>query len=157
MQDEINELAGEMDQNAVLPSEDDLETYRIVFELFDRDRSGFIDAHDLAAISVKLGKDPEEGKTVARMWLKSLISIYFSFWPNRRFRHKSRWPCLFWWIRPSFVGHATRWRGAGTGLLLAICVRWSGSCFNGPFCQRLSACGPKLWNGHCQPGSSEHK
>ena len=67
MQDEINELAGEMDQNAVLPNEDDLETYRIVFELFDRDRSGFIDAHDLAAISVKLGKDPEEGKTVARM------------------------------------------------------------------------------------------
>lgn len=54
MQDEINELAGELDPNANLPSEDDLETYRIVFELFDRDRSGFIDAHDLAAIAVKL-------------------------------------------------------------------------------------------------------
>ena len=44
-----------------MPSDDDLETYRIVFELFDRDRSGFIDNHDLAAISVKLGKDPGEG------------------------------------------------------------------------------------------------
>ena len=65
-QDQINELAGELDPNAALPSEDDLETYRIVFELFDRDRSGFIDAHDLAAIAVKLKKDPEEGKTVAK-------------------------------------------------------------------------------------------
>ena len=26
------------------PSKEDLETYRIVFELFDRDKSGFIDA-----------------------------------------------------------------------------------------------------------------
>ena len=47
-----------------MPSDDDLETYRIVFELFDRDRSGYIDNHDLAAISVKLGKDPSEGKSV---------------------------------------------------------------------------------------------
>ena len=46
-----------------LPSEEDLETYRIVFELFDRDHSGFIDKHDLAAIAVKLGKEPSEGKT----------------------------------------------------------------------------------------------
>ena len=60
----------------MLPSEDDLETYRIVFELFDRDRSGFIDAHDLAAISVKLGKDPSEGKTLDNLLLKSLA---FSF------------------------------------------------------------------------------
>ena len=45
-----------------MPSDDDLETFRIVFELFDRDRSGFIDNHDLAAISVKLGRDPSEGK-----------------------------------------------------------------------------------------------
>ena len=43
-----------------MPSDDDLETFRIVFELFDRDRSGFIDNHDLAAISVKLGRDPQE-------------------------------------------------------------------------------------------------
>lgn len=45
-----------------MPSDEDLETFRIVFELFDRDRSGFIDNHDLAAISVKLNKDPQEGK-----------------------------------------------------------------------------------------------
>jgi len=44
--------------NGEMPSDEDLETYRIVFELFDRDRSGFIDNHDLAAISVKLNKDP---------------------------------------------------------------------------------------------------
>ena len=47
-----------------MPSDDDLETFRIVFELFDRDRSGFIDNHDLAAIAVKLGRDPQEGKLV---------------------------------------------------------------------------------------------
>ncbi len=50
-----------------MPSDDDLETYRIVFELFDRDRSGYIDNHDLAAISVKLGKDPSEGKSSISM------------------------------------------------------------------------------------------
>ena len=59
-QAEMNQT--EQETNDDLPSEDDLETYRIVFELFDRDRSGFIDAHDLAAISVKLNKDPSEGK-----------------------------------------------------------------------------------------------
>ena len=94
-QDELNELAGEMDPNAILPSEDDLETYRIVFELFDRDRSGFIDQHDLAAISQKLGKDPNEGKTVDFL-LKSLKYLLFnySFRTYRRFRCKSRWPRL---------------------------------------------------------------
>ena len=45
-----------------LPTEEDLETYRIVFELFDRDKSGYIDRHDMAAIAVKLGKEPNEGK-----------------------------------------------------------------------------------------------
>lgn len=50
-----------------MPSDDDLETFRIVFELFDRDRTGYIDGHDLAAISVKLGKDPKEGKPQLRV------------------------------------------------------------------------------------------
>ena len=45
-----------------MPSEDDLETFRIVFELFDRDKSGFIDSQDMAAISAKIGKDPGDGK-----------------------------------------------------------------------------------------------
>jgi len=45
-----------------LPTEEDLETFRIVFELFDRDKSGFIDAQDLAAIAVKLQRDPQECK-----------------------------------------------------------------------------------------------
>ena len=51
-------------QDDNMPKEDDLETYRIVFELFDRDKSGTIDKHDLAAIAVKLGKQPEEGKYI---------------------------------------------------------------------------------------------
>ena len=37
--------------NVEMPSDEDLETFRIVFELFDRDHSGFIDNHDLSAIS----------------------------------------------------------------------------------------------------------
>lgn len=53
-QEQIETNEEEQDSQNDLPSEDDLETYRIVFELFDRDRSGFIDAHDLAAIAVKL-------------------------------------------------------------------------------------------------------
>ena len=61
-QEQIETNEEEQDSQNDLPSEDDLETYRIVFELFDRDRSGFIDAHDLAAIAVKLQKDPSEGK-----------------------------------------------------------------------------------------------
>lgn len=60
-----------------MPSDDDLETYRIVFELFDRDRSGFIDNHDLAAISVKLGKDPSEGKYDQNELTHLFISLLF--------------------------------------------------------------------------------
>ena len=56
-----------------MPSDDDLETFRIVFELFDRDRSGFIDNHDLAAIAVKLGKDPSERKL-----FRSLLDCYLT-------------------------------------------------------------------------------
>ena len=52
-------LASKSDMN--IPSKDDLETYRILFELFDRDKSSFIDASDLQSISVKLSRDPEEG------------------------------------------------------------------------------------------------
>jgi len=60
-----------------MPSDDDLETYRIVFELFDRDRSGFIDNHDLAAISVKLGKDPSEGKYDQIELIYLFICLFF--------------------------------------------------------------------------------
>jgi len=44
------------------PNAYDMDTNRIVFELFDRDGNGFIEADDLAVISSKLGRDPEEGK-----------------------------------------------------------------------------------------------
>ena len=56
-------VPGHMLNSGEMPSDEDLETYRIVFELFDRDRSGFIDNHDLAAIAVKLNKDPSECKS----------------------------------------------------------------------------------------------
>jgi Ca2+-binding EF-hand superfamily protein len=68
-----------------MPTDDDLETFRIVFELFDRDRSGYIDNHDLAAISVKLGKDPQEGKSSyhplqQRNDLNFLSCSFCSYW-----------------------------------------------------------------------------
>ena len=53
-------LPNHLINNGEMPTDEDLETYRIVFELFDRDRSGFIDNHDLAAIAVKLNKEPSE-------------------------------------------------------------------------------------------------
>ena len=53
-----DDYANQLLNSSEMPSDDDLETYRIVFELFDRDRSGYIDNHDLAAISFKLNKDP---------------------------------------------------------------------------------------------------
>jgi hypothetical protein len=47
-----------------MPTVGDLEVYRLVFELFDRDNSGFIENQDLAAIAVKIGLTPEEGKFI---------------------------------------------------------------------------------------------
>ena len=47
-----------------MPTVEDFDIYRIVFELFDRDSSGFIDAQDLTAISVKVGLSPDEGKFI---------------------------------------------------------------------------------------------
>ena len=46
------------EQPFIHPTDDDIETYKIVFELFDRDHSGYIDISDLAVISSKLGRDP---------------------------------------------------------------------------------------------------
>ena len=43
-----------------MPTESDLEVYKIVFELFDRDQSGYIEAQDMAAISIKLNRTPDE-------------------------------------------------------------------------------------------------
>ena len=59
---EESEQTDLMFDNEFRPSEDDLEIYRIVFELFDRDHSGYIDAGDLRVISTKLGRDPVESK-----------------------------------------------------------------------------------------------
>ena len=50
------------EQQPPMPTVGDLEVYRLVFELFDRDNSGYIDDHDLAAIAIKVGLQPEDGK-----------------------------------------------------------------------------------------------
>jgi hypothetical protein len=47
----------------VLPTVDDLEVYRVVFELFDRTSTGYIKKHEVTSISIKLGLDPEQGKS----------------------------------------------------------------------------------------------
>ena len=41
-----------------------MDSYQIVFELFDRDHSGFIDESDLRDIAISLGRDPDEGKSL---------------------------------------------------------------------------------------------
>jgi hypothetical protein len=46
-----------------LPTAGDLEVYRLVFELFDREFSGYITEEDTNLIAIKLGFDPEQGKT----------------------------------------------------------------------------------------------
>lgn len=40
----------------------DMESYKIVFDLFDRDHSGYIDNIDLQEIAQSLNRDPNEGK-----------------------------------------------------------------------------------------------
>ncbi len=42
----------------LLPTVDDLEIYRIVFELFDRSKIGQIQMHEMLSIVAKLGYDP---------------------------------------------------------------------------------------------------
>jgi Ca2+-binding EF-hand superfamily protein len=45
-----------------MPSLDELEIYRIVFELFDRQKLGAIQKHEIYSISIKLGYNPTDGK-----------------------------------------------------------------------------------------------
>ena len=46
-----------------MPTAGDLEVYRLVFELFDREFSGYITEDDTKLIAIKLGFDPEQGKS----------------------------------------------------------------------------------------------
>jgi hypothetical protein len=57
-----------MSKEYIEPSSYDLDTYRIVFELFDRDGNGYIEADDLAVISSKLGRDPQEVFAIIRQF-----------------------------------------------------------------------------------------
>ena len=40
---------------------DEIEVYQTVFEVFDKDRCGFIEPNDLHEIAVSLNKDPQQG------------------------------------------------------------------------------------------------
>lgn len=84
-----------------MPTDDDLETFRIFFELFDRDRSGYIDGGDLAAISAKLGKNPTEGKTAIHSFCNTIFTLSFQL--DRKFRHQPGWKSFIWRIRAVFV------------------------------------------------------
>lgn len=42
--------------------------YKIVFNLFDRDGSGEIDANDMATIAFKLGRDPDDRKSHSSLY-----------------------------------------------------------------------------------------
>jgi hypothetical protein len=66
-------VESEISREYIEPSSYDLDTYRIVFELFDRDGNGYIEADDLAVISSKLGRDPQEGNVL--FFLMTLFSI----------------------------------------------------------------------------------
>ena len=46
----------------------------------DRDKSGFIDRHDMAAIAVKLGKEPSEGKSkyIKSIQATSILTDFFN-------------------------------------------------------------------------------
>lgn len=52
----------------------DMESYKIIFDLFDRDHSGSIDNTDLHEIAKSLNRDPNEGthKSSYRNYLISL-------------------------------------------------------------------------------------
>ncbi len=39
-----------------------MESYKIVFDLFDKDHSGYIDQQDLKEIAISLNRDPQEGR-----------------------------------------------------------------------------------------------
>ena len=45
-------------------SEEEIENFRCIFEMFDKDKTGFIEVHDLQTIMKSLGRDPTEGKVL---------------------------------------------------------------------------------------------
>ena len=46
-------------------SEEEIENFRCIFEMFDKDKSGFIDVGDLQTIMKSLGRDPTEGRSLS--------------------------------------------------------------------------------------------
>ena len=41
-------------------SEEEIENFRCIFEMFDKDKSGFIEVKDLETVMRSLGRDPSE-------------------------------------------------------------------------------------------------
>lgn len=56
-----------------------MESYQIVFELFDRDHSGFIDEGDLRQIAQTLGRDPDESKFLLILMQLVVIKLVEGF------------------------------------------------------------------------------
>ena len=50
-----------------MPSLEELEIYRIVFELFDRQKTGYIQKHEVLSIAYKLGIEPATGKFLLKV------------------------------------------------------------------------------------------
>jgi calmodulin len=43
-------------------SDEEIENFRCIFDMFDKDKSGFIDVGDLETVMRSLGRDPSEAK-----------------------------------------------------------------------------------------------
>lgn len=41
-------------------SQQEIENFRAIFDMFDRDKSGFVDINDLQTIMKSLGREPQE-------------------------------------------------------------------------------------------------
>jgi len=42
-------------------SQEEIDNFKVIFEMFDKDKSGFIEVGDLQTIMKSLGRDPSEG------------------------------------------------------------------------------------------------
>jgi hypothetical protein len=49
-----------------LYTEDEIENFKCIFDMFDKEKNGFIEISDLQAISKSLGRDPQEAIELMR-------------------------------------------------------------------------------------------
>ena len=58
---EQNEENGEVDIFKMY-SKEEIENFRCIFDMFDKDQTGFVDIQDLQTIMKSLGRDPNEAQ-----------------------------------------------------------------------------------------------